>query len=444
MKSFRPLADPSRLWGANATTAEELRSHPRRVASDLLRLFLANRTPITLWGPVGARKTRTIEAFCTETDEEGIPYQVVTIQPSTVDPTVIHGLYYTSQQKDGSTLMLRSVPEIAQRIDDYYRLNSGLTILFMDEMTTCLPAAQHALLGLLTHGKYGDLDISDYITIAMAANPEGTVSTVNELGEQVMNRGGHIAWFGDVDLFLEDWSSGFGNPDLRPLDTIKWYIEQLLMQAPEDAFRNPDNWDPDSLVPYDHMEHTERSTTELARMITLVNEVFHDKPDFIRHAYIVECTRALMGRDWADRMAVVTSMERDLVSSDAIITKVRGAGITLFSLRDELPDDLHDLPSGEPMRQDQEIAIMESLLNRVYKEGVFDGDAHLAAWAFVVTGDTQSQILIHHAAINELLNMTQTLIQSGFLSKNSAIPTFLTREFREMLKSSLRQSATAS
>src|SRR5690242_5724264 len=80
---FASLVNPDRMWGLTVENPEQLSANPRRVAVDLLRLFLANRTPVTLWGPVGARKTRTIEGFTAERDINGVNFQVITLQPST-------------------------------------------------------------------------------------------------------------------------------------------------------------------------------------------------------------------------------------------------------------------------------------------------------------------------------------------------------------------------
>ena len=62
--SFLPLANFGDLYASQIRVVDgEVKAVERRVAVDLLRIFLACKVPITLWGPVGARKTRTIEAL---------------------------------------------------------------------------------------------------------------------------------------------------------------------------------------------------------------------------------------------------------------------------------------------------------------------------------------------------------------------------------------------
>lgn len=438
--SFRSLADPSKLWGVDVNNAEVIRANPRRMAVDLLRLFLANRTPLTLWGPVGARKTRSIEGLSVEKDENGVPYQVITVQPSTEDPTVIHGMMFTSRdESSGKTLMQRSVPDIAQQVINYYEEHNGLTILFLDEMTTCMPAQQHALLGILTHGKYGDLDISPYISVVMAANPQNTVSTVNELGEQVLNRGGHIPWYGDVNLFLEEWSSGFGRKENKPPAKVEWYIRELLGMAPDKAFRN-ERWDVDDLVPWESLEHTERAVTETARMVGLVDEVFSGCVDSVRHLYIIETTRAILGNEWADHMSLVTGMEADSISIDALVAKIREKRITMntsIEERDELIGmSLYRLPSGAEVRQDQANKLMEDLMDEVFVDGVFSEDTYVTAWAFVASGGSSGQTASFHKHLVSLFTIGADMKKRGYLS--SPLPAFVDAELKAQIGDLLR------
>ena len=439
--SFLSLAGPEKLWGVHVNNAEVIRANPRRMAVDILRLFLANRTPLTLWGPVGARKTRSIEGLRVETDENGTPYQVITVQPSTEDPTVIHGMMYTSRdEQSGKTLMQRSIPDIAQQVVEYWEDKNGLTILFLDEMTTCMPAQQHALLGILTHGKYGDLDISPYISVVMAANPQNTVSTVNELGEQVLNRGGHIPWYGDVNLFLEEWSSGFGRKENKPEAKVEWYIRELLGMAPDKAFRN-ERWDVNELVPWDSLEHTERAVTETARMVGLVDSVFQKCDDSVRHLYIIETTRAILGNEWADHMSLVTNMEADSISIDSLVSKIRDQKITLSTSEAELKakvgDSLYTLPSGAMVRQDQANKLMEDLVEEVHIDGAFSEDTYVTAWAFAVTAGSSGQTASLHSHL-------VTLFTSGFKAAKQQLISAPIPEFAVSLKDEIRGLLQAS
>jgi len=449
--SFRPLADPSKIWGLTVNDVQVLRDNPRRVAPDILRLFVSARIVITTWGPVGARKTRTIEAFERETDENGVPYQVITVQPSHEDPTVIHGMRYTSPDPEsGKVIMLKSVPDIAQAIVDYYENTGGLTILFLDEMTTCMPAQQHAMLGLLTHGKYGDVDIGPYMTPIMAANPEGTVSSVYDLGEQVINRGGHIAWYGDPTLFLEEWRTGFGNDELKPDPEVDWFISTLLHQNMEGAFRS-EKWDVDELVPWDLFEHSERTTTDLGKMIGVVNEIFADSPAAIRHYYMIEVTRALQGPEWASKAAVVCQLEGEKIDGRKVIKTVRDSQIkpdwTLEQLTDAVGDSFYtqDTRQGSSvLAQDQVDAIASDLLSRAKTKTGVDPEASLALWAFAMTAPDEATTASMHSYLLQLLLMGFDEANKGNLTDEQVRPAFVSEEVREALKYAIRRSRPAS
>lgn len=438
---FRPIADVTRLWGAMATSAEQLLNNPRRMAMDILRLFLANRTPLTLWGPVGARKTRTIEGLITEKDMNGVNYQVITMSPSTQDPTIIHGIMYTAMEND-QMIMKRSIPDVAKQVIDYNNSTGGYTVLFADELSTCLPSQQNAMLGLLTHAKFEGIDISPYISIVMAGNPEGTVSTLNEVSEAVINRGGHIAWFGDVNLFLEEWGNGFGSQERVPARKVAWFVKELLNQAPEEAFRNNVNWSVDTLVPYERMEHTERSVTELARMITLINEVMEGLPGFIRQTYIVEVTRALLGNKWAERAALVAAMESEFLSPDFIMSRFD----SIDGLSSDTPSEefntimqnanypLYHLPDNTVIRQDQVTVLMGEMIERVTQYG-FSKEAYIASWAFAVSAPTSGQIMSNHSYMLTLLSLAQIAVERRVLEPVNAVPAFVSQDIRDNLRS---------
>lgn len=438
--AFLPICDLKRMWGVTQTSVETIINNPRRMAVDILRIFIANRTPITLWGPIGARKTRTIESMSVELDANGVHYQVITMIPSTQDASILHGIMYTVIE-DGIMVMKRSVPNVAKEIMDYWNISGGYTILFLDELTTSMASQQNAMLGLLTHAKFEGIDISPYITIVMAANPEGTVSTVNDVSEAVINRGGHIAWYGDVNLFIEDWDSGFGRESLVPDRKVSWFVRELLNQAPDEAFRNKHNWTEDSLVPYDRMEHTERAMTELARMISLINEIMADLPAPIRHVYIVEVSRALLGNTWAERAALVLAMESEFLSPDLVISRLGTmTDITVETTADDFDAlmlasgyPLYRLPDGAAIRQDQAVVILGELIERITKHG-FNKEAYIASWAFAVAAPTTGQVMGNHAHMLILLDLAQRSVQGGVLDAKSAVPKFVSQSIRDGLR----------
>lgn len=433
--SFLPLANFDDLYASQIPVLDgEVKAVERRVAVDLLRIFLACKVPITLWGPVGARKTRTIEALSRLTDENGTPYQVITMQPSTQDSSIISGIFYTAiDPKDNEVVMKRSIPDVAKQVVEYWRKHRGLTIIFADEMTTCMVSQQNAMLGVLTHGKFDSHDINPYTSFCMAANPQGTVSTVNPLGEAVMNRGGHIAWYGDVDLFLSDWKSGWNGATTPPPDKTQWYIDQIIKQDKAGAFRNPEKWDTDELIPWDMMEHSERSTTNLADIITFIDDVFpSDTPDQdkVRQHYIIEATQALQGKAWANKMRRVIAIENASLSPASIIEKVRSAGITHQSDIEDvrsLTDVLH-VKDGVPINQAQYADAASKLSKAITQNGEFSTENYISFWAFVISSPNQAMMMSARDSMKSAAKQAVSAVKSGSITQAVMKPSFLQDE----------------
>lgn len=485
--SFASIANGNRLWGAQQTSLEKVKSEDMRVVFDLIYLFLAQKVPITAWGPVGVGKTQKTRDLAYELDENETPYQVITIAPSTEDPTAFHGIVYTSLDQDGTTIMRRSMPEIVKHVLDYARsdyeiydltknetlhvstyLNEmpspehlaadefeirkqtkvgGLTILFMDEMTTCMPAQQHALLGLLTHAEYGGIDIDSYIAIMMAANPPGTVSTVNDLGEQVMNRGGHVAWYGDRQLWLDGWSTGFGRAEREPDPFSIALVEEVLEDplAQSEAFRHED-WTPDTLVPFDRVQHTPRVMDQFGQVSAFTKNLFDDLgvDSAITDYYIERIARALMGPAWEARVSHALARLKERVSPEAVINRVRSdENLHLLMRADDfalivaqgLSNDCNLAPDGTELRTDARVAILNDLLKRIRRKGGFSKDAYTAAWVFALSTGNIGVISGFQAQMLELLELSRIGVASGALTEQEAVPKFLSEEVRSLLRS---------
>lgn len=396
--SFAPIAARNKLFSTTmANDIDILKARPRLAAADLMRIYIATKTPVTLWGPVGSRKTRTVEALAQEVDEFGTHYKVQTIQPSTEDPTTIHGLMFTEfDHTTGITSTKRAIPQVAQDVLDYYMEFKGLTIQFMDEMTTCMPAVQNALLGLLTHGKYGEADLSQYRTSVMAANPQGTVEFAYELSTAVINRGGHIPWYGDKELFLDDWSDGFGREELKPPEDVEWFIRELLEKDPDYVFRDQyrdggeQRWTIDTLCPYDQMQCSERAITELAKMYGHIDRIFAQDPAEIHDFFIVEITRSMLGNRWAHHAELVCATANERLTPKKSIDLVRKNGVqltdTIQVLRNKIGSELH-MKNHKKLTPDQEETLIGMILGEVIRDNIFSMNAYVAAWAFISTVD---------------------------------------------------------
>lgn len=439
--SFKPIADKDILHGLKYDSAEKLREVPMLMYEDIMRIFVAAKIPITLWGPMGSGKTRSAEAMAELTDENGVNYQVITVQPSTTDPTTLMGLMVTREDPvTGSILMERSIPEVAEQVWRYYNDKDGLTIMFLDEMTTCIPAQQNAMLGLLTHGQYGNMDISPYTTFVMAANPPGTVQTVLPLSEAIINRGGHIPWYTERDRFIDMWSKGFGKPSLAPQEKTRKFIQNLIAQDPDIAFRDdPDHhdspedmWSIHELCPYDQMHFSSRSTTELAMAYDIVQDTFADAPFDIRQLYVQEVTQAWVGPRWAEHAGNVEELLENEVGTRYAVEAVSNHNIKNSMTTEEVTrmvgDRLHRL-KGKRMRAEQEKELAELFESEIFEGGSISMRRYAAFWLWMATSpDEESRVSAIPVALRILIHASNNF--SNEIPENSLLPNYVPASIR--------------
>lgn len=444
--TFGPIAAPGKLHGLKAANAEELKRRMPLVYEDLVRIFVAAKTPITLWGPAGSGKTRTVEAMAGEVDEHGTPYQVITMQPSTTDPTVIHGMMtITVDPRTGSKIMERSIPEPAEAVWRGFNDRDCLTIFFLDEMTTCNPAQQNAMLGLLTHGKFGDRDISPYTTFVMAANPPGTVRTVLPLSEAVINRGGHIPWYTDRNRWLDLWSGGFGDRAKSPRPRTTDFMTGLINSDPEIAFRDDpeynddpeDGWSIDNLCPYEDMELSARAATEAAKIYDVITDTFAEAPFDVRKLYIQEAITAMIGPRWGRHAGAVEEKLESVISTKPVINAIIRASIRSTSTYEEIMsafgDSLHRI-MGRRMRSQQELELAKAFQEEIFRDGAFSHRAYLAFWAWIATSPEEStRALIIPVALNILSRAGEEYRDE--MSRTDLVPTFIPTTIKEEMKS---------
>ena len=83
----------------------------------------------------------------------------------------------------------------------------GQWVLFIDELTTCPPAVQAALLGVIAENRVGDATLPDTVWKLAACNPPDCAANGSELEPPLANRLCHLTWETDA----EAWQRGMGN-----------------------------------------------------------------------------------------------------------------------------------------------------------------------------------------------------------------------------------------
>lgn len=441
--SFQPIASREKL-NAYKYTSDELKSRMRLVFEDLLRIFVASKVPVTLWGPAGSGKTRSVEAMSKEVDEDGTNYNVITVQPSTEDPQTIHGMMTLKNDPvDNSVIMERSIPTPARNAWLEFQNNDALTIMFLDEMTTCSVSQQNALLGMLTHGKYGNMDIHPYCTFVMAANPENTVSTVNPLGEAILNRGAHLPWYSDVDHFLSKWRTGFGDKKNSPSSRTNEFLTRLLKSEPDITFRcDPEGrdedemWSVDNLVPYEDMATSERVSVAIADAYTLISDKLKDVPYDTRIIYLEEGIKALVGPRYAHNAVEVEYGIESEVGTEPALSAIANNKITSNMKTEEIlelvGDNLHR-NHGKLMVEEEEKKLAEQFELEIFEGGEFFKNKYMAFWLWLASSPSAST---RRSAIITSVNIMSRVV-SEFryaISTADVLPDFIPKDIKEEIK----------
>lgn len=250
--SFDPIAAPENISGLHIKDVQYLKDNMHLVYEDLMKIFVASKIPITLWGAPKSGKNRIIEDLSKLTDENGIPYQVITAYPSTQNPTNIYGVKSITEDNEKGS---KTVENIEQEVWNYYNDKGGLTIIFVDNITTYTPVQQNSMLDLLTHGKYGDIDILPYTTFVMSATLPDMGQSIQPISESLISRSGHIPFVLEKEGYKED----------------------------------------NNLIPKDQMGLSERVLTELFRVNEIISEKFKEAPREIYELYTKESLRAVSG-----------------------------------------------------------------------------------------------------------------------------------------------------
>lgn len=355
---FRGLIAPQKMFLFHATSETmALQANQIRISEDLIRIFAAAQVPDFVWGPFGVGKTKFSASFQEERDNLGRYYHTASIELSTVDPTVIQGIRYTAKDRTGATVMLQSIPDLAQEVVSVYRETGRLTVVLMDEFTLCSDGQQGAALSFFTDGKMGPLYIGLYIAMIVASNPKGTVKGVRDLGEQVMNRGAHIAWLAEPDVWYRRWARGWvpewenSVPEREPELREKRFARHLLDNPPQgtQTFRSSWDtkpWDGEKMVPV-RLDMTPRSLTMFLTTKAVLEQAIDDfnatnadrqVPNEIRQQYLTLIANALLGTKWGSKVAEILLLEEsDFLGFEEMLERSRLASWdTLGGYTDDL------------------------------------------------------------------------------------------------------------
>lgn len=149
--------------------------------------------PILIWGRPGVGKSSFIESLNTD------DCKVRTMIASIYDPTDFSGLpiYEEGEVK-------YAAPSWTSDFDAY---KTG--ILFLDELSTCPPSVQAALLRVILERTVGFKKLPDHVRIVAAANPPSLTLGGWDLSPPMRNRFLHIQWDIAHDTYLKALMNGW-------------------------------------------------------------------------------------------------------------------------------------------------------------------------------------------------------------------------------------------
>lgn len=146
------------------------------------------------WGPPGVGKTARVETVA-----RAMGARVFTMIASIREPSDFLGLPMFSE---GRTKY--AAPEFAYQANEA-AANGQLVLVLIDELTTCAPAVQGALLRVTNEGWVGDVKLHDNVVFMAAANPPDIAVGGYDLQPPMANRWMHLDWPAPT---AAEWSEG--------------------------------------------------------------------------------------------------------------------------------------------------------------------------------------------------------------------------------------------
>lgn len=182
--------------------------------------------PVLLLSDPGMGKSSLVRALATA---EGVPCE--TVLGSIREPADVAGLPVVT----GDGLVLEP-PAWAKRLAE-----AEAGYLFLDELTTCPPAVQAAMLAVALDRTVGDLHLPSGVRVVAGANPPDRAADGWELSPPLANRFCHVMFAPTVDEWLDGMTVGWGAPpasraitaDSVRAEAVKASVTGFIRHRPE-------------------------------------------------------------------------------------------------------------------------------------------------------------------------------------------------------------------
>lgn len=181
--------------------------------------------PTYIVGEPGSGKTQTTYALA-----RALKRHMVTKIGNQCDPADIGGYPYPTVNGDNTHYMAFLAPSFAHDIVKAHR--EGVeSLLFLDELTTCAPAVQAAMLRTISEGVVGDTTLPATCWRVAAGNPPEQAANGFDLAAPMANRLCHLQWESDPLAWCDAALAGFPDPTppIVPADFTKLVPGQLSL-----------------------------------------------------------------------------------------------------------------------------------------------------------------------------------------------------------------------
>jgi hypothetical protein len=182
--------------------------------------------PLLFWGEPGVGKSKRIETFALY-----LQLTMYTLIASIREPSDFGGLPIPVE-RGKKTFIEYTPPGWAADIEID---GEGRGVVFTDEITTCAPAVQAALLRMILNGSLGDYELPFGVRFIAAANDTQDAAGGWDLSPPLANRFGHVRWdtsdladgwcdwltganqTSKIDDLLEQWDGEGDLPDVKDI-----------------------------------------------------------------------------------------------------------------------------------------------------------------------------------------------------------------------------------
>lgn len=205
--------------------------HLKKVLDQELTCALeGHHTPVMIWGPPGVGKSQLVAAVATD---HQVP--IIDLRLSQMEPSDLRGIPFRTD-----SMVEWAIPRM---LPDAERHGSA-GILFLDEITSALPAVSAAAYQLILDRCLGEYQVPDGWVIIAAGNRQGDRGVTYAMPSPLANRFTHF----NFDINLDDWVlwAHQNQIDERVIGFLRFRPELLFDFDPASdpvAFATPRSWE---------------------------------------------------------------------------------------------------------------------------------------------------------------------------------------------------------